>query len=248
MVINLRTPKYYTNPLDGLKIIDNYSSSLQLKWTPELLNEIREFVPSYSDYNDYFMLVDLKINTYLKNQFFELEEIKSLYILRERLLRILNPKIQLFVYHEPRDGDNLHAIVLIYYLDETGQEIFKEIDVTDIYPLNLHITKLREKVPDKFYYEIKLRVFEFLISTLEIPNNLKLEDERLKLTHYEEDEQIINHCLYKLKESIDKLSIDEFENINPELMKSIKAIKSWSNRAFSKLESINILDTKNIRK
>ena len=70
---------------------------------------------------EYYNEVVEELNHTFQDNKFELEKINHLYLLRERLYRIINPTIYLNAYKEKRANDALYINANVGFIDENGK-------------------------------------------------------------------------------------------------------------------------------
>lgn len=241
MLINLRTPKYYSNLNENLSTIENYSSILELNWDDHLWDEIHEFSSEYNEYHKYLEYINVSLHFHLSNQLFDKNKLKELISLKGRLIKILNPKIQLVIYREPRENDRLYAYAIVDLFDEN----LKEIDVVEFIPANYEFFNKECFTQEGYYFNIKRKVFEFLKTTLMVPKDIDFEYQLLEIRNYKDYESRTNRALSILQKTIEDLNIDELEEEKPELFKQLLSVKRCSERVFKRLNNTTILDLTN---
>jgi hypothetical protein len=242
MIVNIRLPKDTNKVNDGFSAIRTLIELLGSKW--QTSSGIYEF-DNLSFFNlyehfEYFKYVDSKLDFILFNRSINSNDTKELFIQKERLICLFNPKIQLLIYSDTLNDHKICFYAIVTHLNNDGVEIVSDIDIEELLPNGCNEFNIQEFLSDLLINKIKIKVYEFLKKTIEIPQNLDFERECMKLSHHNDSEKYANCSLSLLQDSIDNLHIEEIEDIT--LLKQLKDIKKHSKRLFKSLENLQILD------
>jgi hypothetical protein len=244
VIVDIQVPKVEGNLEDGLKVINNVVSLLENKWEQGVLNtefyEIRYF--NMISFYDYFKYVDSQLSFILNNRSIVFNKTKEFFILRERLLRVLYPKIQLLIYSDSLNHNKTCFYAIISHLNDLGEELFSEIELDELLPEDCDEFNLHEFLTDRFIKDIKFKVYGYLKTTIEIPNNLDLVFEMQKISHHNVYEGYANDFMEKLNKSIENLEVDELEKSDIILYKKLQEIKRLSFRVSNMLNKLQVLD------
>ncbi|MFY9160649.1 hypothetical protein [Aquirufa ecclesiirivi] len=233
------------DPKYSLTTIDKFRSLFQ-SYRRSNFEFPKDFNPYFDELRGYLYYLDDVLENYFGQRIIDFDEIKSLVLMRERILRIYNPKVKLVAYHEPRENDTLYAFAMVYYLNDEGDEVFDEVDITELLPQNFYAVQLREKIKEKtFRFNVDLKVYNFLKSTIEIPADIDFESKRWSIHNYYDFEYRTNYHGVKLRNLIDKLNFNDLEQSHQELYKSLLIIKNLARRYYNKQDEFEILNLKN---
>lgn len=169
----------------------------------------RKLVDHYKDSVEALLYLYQKEKTYLKRM-------SELYILSERLLRIIDPKIYLNAYIDKRSSEAVYINANVGFINSKGKVenvvVFMGKDPSG----DLEKAKSRIATDDKFNELVKKKVIERLMPKIDIPLrkiNEEILDTQLKLVFSEEDNNVIkqmdnlitsyNDCLFnETKQSV----------------------------------------------
>jgi hypothetical protein len=191
-------------------------------------------------YYEYFKYVDRQLAFILENRSIISTKTRELFILRERLIRILNPKIQLLIYSDSINDNKVYFYAIITHLSFEGAEVISEIELDELLPDGCDEFNIYEFLTNRLIVNIKFKAYEYLKQTIEIPNNLDFEREGMKISHHNDSEKYANYFLSMLRDSIENLHVQEIED--KALLKQLNDIKKHSKRLFNSLENLQILD------
>ncbi len=244
MIINIRSPKFDNTVEDGLSIIGNINELFKTKWqTPHGTKEFENHLFfNLIEYFNYFRYVDGQLEFILNNRSIISNKAKELFILRERLIRVLNPKIQLLIYSDSLNHNKTCFYAIISHLNDVGDELFSEIDLEELLPVGCDEFNLREFLTERFINSIKFKVFDYLKKTIQIPSAVDFDLELLKLSHHNEHEMYANKFCEDLLNKIENLEIDEIEKTDKNLYNQLKSIKKNSVRVSNFLNKLQVLD------
>jgi hypothetical protein len=244
VIVNIQVPKVEGNIEDGIKVINNVVSLLENKWEQGVLNaefdEIRYF--NMISFYEYFKYVDSQLSFILNNRSIVSNKTKEFFILRERLIRVLNPKIQLLIYTDSLNHNKTCFYAIISHLNDLGEELFSEIELDELLPEGCDEFNLYDFLNDRFIKNIKSKVYGYLKTTIEIPNNLDLVFEMQKISHHNQYEGYANDFMEELHDSIENLEINELEKSDIILYKKLKEIKDLSSTVTNILSKLQVLD------
>jgi hypothetical protein len=149
---------------------------------------------------EYYNEVVEELNHTFQDNKFELEKINHLYLLRERLYRIINPTIYLNAYKEKRANDALYINANVGFIsEETNLEVLKKKIENDL----SYIDSVKAKVIEKLLSKVNL-------DDMTIKNS--------KITRKKNEEMLIKneHRLLKCQLNIDQ-KLQDIATINPAL-------------------------------
>jgi hypothetical protein len=165
----------------------------------------------YEYYNE---VVEELNHTFQENKF-ELEKINHLYLLRERLYRIINPTIYLNAYKEKRANDALYINANVGFIDENGKVKNVVVFMGKSEETNLEV--LKNKIENDLSYidSVKAKVIEKLLSKVNLDD---MTIKNSKITRKNKEEMLINneHRLFKCHMII-KQKLQDIATINPAL-------------------------------
>jgi hypothetical protein len=172
----------------------------------------------YEFYND----VVEELNNTFKDNKFELEKINHLYLLRERLYRIINPTIYLNAYREKRANDALYINANVGFIDDNGKVKNVVVFMGKSEETNLEV--LKKKIENDLSYidSVKAKVIEKLLS------KVNLEDMTIKnnkISRMEKEELSIRNIerIFMVKKNIET-KLQEIVIINPALSNQVESI------------------------
>jgi hypothetical protein len=171
---------------------------------------------------EYYNEVVEELNHTFQDNKFELEKINHLYLLRERLYRIINPTIYLNAYKEKRANDALYINANVGFIDENGKVKNVVVFMGKSEETNLDV--LKKKIENDLSYidSVKAKVIEKLLS------KVNLEDMTIKnskITRKENEQMLIRneHRLLKCQMNIEQ-KLQDIATINPALRDLVLSI------------------------
>lgn len=173
---------------------------------------------------EYYNEVVEELNHTFQDNKFELEKINNLYLLRERLYRIINPTIYLNAYKEKRANDALYINANVGFIDDKGK--VKNVVVFMGKSEETDLEVLKKKIENDLSYidSAKAKVIEKLLTKVNlddmtIKNNKisRIEKEKMSLRNIDR--------MSKVKKDIEN-KLQEIVIINPALSNQVKSIAS----------------------
>lgn len=172
----------------------------------------------YEYYND----VVEELNKTFQDNEFELEKINHLYLLRERLYRIINPTIYLNAYREKRANDALYINANVGFIDENGKVKNVVVFMGKSEETNLEV--LKKKIENDLSYidSVKAKVIEKLLSKVNLDD---MTIKNSKITRKENEQMLIKneHRLLKCQMNIEQ-KLQDIATINPALRDLVLSI------------------------
>lgn len=172
----------------------------------------------YEYYNE---VVEELNHTFQENKF-ELEKINHLYLLRERLYRIINPTIYLNAYKEKRANDALYINANVGFIDENGKVKNVVVFMGKSEETNLEV--LKKKIENDLSYidSVKAKVIEKLLSKVNLDD---MTIKNSKITRKENEQMLIKneHRLLKCQMNIEQ-KLQDIATINPALRDLVLSI------------------------
>jgi hypothetical protein len=164
---------------------------------------------------EYYNEVVEELNHTFQDNKFELEKINHLYLLRERLYRIINPTIYLNAYKEKRANDALYINANVGFIDENGKVKNVVVFMGKSEETNLEV--LKKKIENDLSYidSVKAKVIEKLLSKVNLDD---MTIKNSKITRKMNEEMLIKneHRLLKCQLNIDQ-KLQDIATINPAL-------------------------------
>jgi hypothetical protein len=164
---------------------------------------------------EYYNEVVEELNHTFQDNKFELEKINHLYLLRERLYRIINPTIYLNAYKEKRANDALYINANVGFIDENGKVKNVVVFMGKSEETNLEV--LKKKIENDLSYidSVKAKVIEKLLSKVNLDD---MTIKNSKITRKKNEEMLIKneHRLLKCQLNIDQ-KLQDIATINPAL-------------------------------
>jgi len=164
---------------------------------------------------EYYNEVVEELNHTFQDNKFELEKINHLYLLRERLYRIINPTIYLNAYKEKRANDALYINANVGFIDENGKVKNVVVFMGKSEETNLEV--LKKKIENDLSYidSVKAKVIEKLLSKVNLDD---MTIKNSKITRKKNEEILFNneHRLLKCQMNIDQ-KLQDIATINPAL-------------------------------
>ncbi len=156
------------NRILSLSIIDKAMKAIND--VGEIDQQIKNNLNRYKLFDAYYYYeaVVEELNDAFKENKEDLEKINYLYLLRERLYRIINPTIYLNAYHEKRANDAIYINANVGFIDEKGK--VKNVVVFMGKSEETDINVLRTKIENNNSYieSVKEKVIEKLLSKINI--------------------------------------------------------------------------------
>ena len=164
---------------------------------------------------EYYNEVVEELNHTFQDNKFELEKINHLYLLRERLYRIINPTIYLNAYKEKRANDALYINANVGFIDENGKVKNVVVFMGKSEETNLEV--LKKKIENDLSYidSVKAKVIEKLLSKVNLDD---MTIKNSKITRKKNEEILFKneHRLLKCQLNIDQ-KLQDIATINPAL-------------------------------
>ena len=164
---------------------------------------------------EYYNEVVEELNHTFQDNKFELEKINHLYLLRERLYRIINPTIYLNAYKEKRANDALYINANVGFIDENGKVKNVVVFMGKSEETNLDV--LKKKIENDLSYidSVKAKVIEKLLSKVNLDD---MAIKNSKITRKENEQMLIikNDRLLKCQKNIEQ-KLQDITNFNPAL-------------------------------
>lgn len=164
---------------------------------------------------EYYNEVVEELNHTFQDNKFELEKINHLYLLRERLYRIINPTIYLNAYKEKRANDALYINANVGFIDENGKVKNVVVFMGKSEETNLDV--LKKKIENDLSYidSVKAKVIEKLLSKVNLDD---MTIKNSKITRKENEQMLIikNDRLLKCQKNIEQ-KLQDITNFNPAL-------------------------------
>ena len=164
---------------------------------------------------EYYNEVVEELNHTFHDNKFELEKINHLYLLRERLYRIINPTIYLNAYKEKRANDALYINANVGFIDENGKVKNVVVFMGKSEETNLDV--LKKKIENDLSYidSVKAKVIEKLLSKVNLDD---MTIKNSKITRKENEQMLIikNDRLLKCQKNIEQ-KLQDITNFNPAL-------------------------------
>jgi hypothetical protein len=171
---------------------------------------------------EYYNEVVEELNHTFQDNKFELEKINHLYLLRERLYRIINPTIYLNAYKEKRANDALYINANVGFIDENGKVKNVVVFMGKSEETNLEV--LKKKIENDLSYidSVKAKVIEKLLSKVNLDD---MTIKNSKITRKENEQMLIknNHRLVKCQKNIEQ-KLQDITTINPALRDLVLSI------------------------
>ena len=164
---------------------------------------------------EYYNEVVEELNHTFQDNKFELEKINHLYLLRERLYRIINPTIYLNAYKEKRANDALYINANVGFIDENGKVKNVVVFMGKSEETNLEI--LKKKIENDLSYidSVKAKVIEKLLSKVNL-DDMTIKNSKITRKKNEEILIINEHRLLKCQMNIEQ-KLQDIATINPAL-------------------------------
>ena len=171
---------------------------------------------------EYYNEVVEELNHTFQDNKFELEKINHLYLLRERLYRIINPTIYLNAYKEKRANDALYINANVGFIDENGK--VKNVVVFMGKSEETDLEVLKKKIENDLSYidSVKAKVIEKLLSKVNL-DDMTIKNN--KITRKKNEEILIKneHRLLKCQMNIEQ-KLQDIATINPALRDLVLSI------------------------
>ena len=171
---------------------------------------------------EYYNEVVEELNHSFQDNKFELEKINHLYLLRERLYRIINPTIYLNAYKEKRANDALYINANVGFIDENGK--VKNVVVFMGKSEETDLEVLKKKIENDLSYidSVKAKVIEKLLSKVNL-DDMTIKNN--KITRKKNEEILIKneHRLLKCQMNIEQ-KLQDIATINPALRDLVLSI------------------------
>jgi hypothetical protein len=171
---------------------------------------------------EYYNEVVEELNHTFQDNKFELEKINHLYLLRERLYRIINPTIYLNAYKEKRANDALYINANVGFIDENGKVKNVVVFMGKSEETNLDV--LKKKIENDLSYidSVKAKVIEKLLSKVNL-DDMTIKNN--KITRKKNEEILIKneHRLLKCQMNIEQ-KLQDIATINPALRDLVLSI------------------------
>ena len=171
---------------------------------------------------EYYNEVVEELNHSFQDNKFELEKINHLYLLRERLYRIINPTIYLNAYKEKRANDALYINANVGFIDENGK--VKNVVVFMGKSEETDLEVLKKKIENDLSYidSVKAKVIEKLLSKVNLDD---MTIKNSKITRKENEQMLIRneHRLLKCQMNIEQ-KLQDIATINPALRDLVLSI------------------------
>ena len=171
---------------------------------------------------EYYNEVVEELNHTFQDNKLELEKINHLYLLRERLYRIINPTIYLNAYKEKRANDALYINANVGFIDENGKVKNVVVFMGKSEETNLDV--LKKKIENDLSYidSVKAKVIEKLLSKVNLDD---MTIKNSKITRKENEQMLIRneHRLLKCQMNIEQ-KLQDIATINPALRDLVLSI------------------------
>jgi hypothetical protein len=190
----------------------------------EIDEKVKNNIVSYNlkKVYEYYNEVVEELNHTFQDNKFELEKINHLYLLRERLYRIINPTIYLNAYKEKRANDALYINANVGFIDEKGK--VKNVVVFMGKSEETDLEVLKKKIENDLSYidSVKAKVIEKLLSKVNLDD---MTIKNSKITRKENEQMLIknNHRLVKCQKNIEQ-KLQDITTINPALRDLVLSI------------------------
>ncbi len=190
----------------------------------EIDEKVKNNIVSYNlkKVYEYYNEVVEELNHTFQDNKFELEKINHLYLLRERLYRIINPTIYLNAYKEKRANDALYINANVGFIDEKGK--VKNVVVFMGKSEETDLEVLKKKIENNLSYidSVKAKVIEKLLSKVNLDD---MTIKNSKITRKENEQMLIknNHRLVKCQKNIEQ-KLQDITTINPALRDLVLSI------------------------
>ena len=164
---------------------------------------------------EYYNEVVEELNHTFQDNKFELEKINHLYLLRERLYRIINPTIYLNAYKEKRANDALYINANVGFIDENGKVKNVVVFMGKSEETNLEV--LKKKIENDLSYidSVKAKVIEKLLSKVNL-DDMTIKNSKINRMENEQMRIRNNHHLVKCQKNIDQ-KLQDIATFNPAL-------------------------------
>ena len=161
---------------------------------------------------EYYNEVVEELNHTFQDNKFELEKINHLYLLRERLYRIINPTIYLNAYKEKRANDALYINANVGFIDENGKVKNVVVFMGKSEETDLEVLKKNDL---SYIDSVKAKVIEKLLSKVNL-DDMTIKNN--KITRKKNEEILIKneHRLLKCQMNIEQ-KLQDIATINPAL-------------------------------
>ena len=171
---------------------------------------------------EYYNEVVEELNHTFQDNKFELEKINHLYLLRERLYRIINPTIYLNAYKEKRANDALYINANVGFIDENGKVKNVVVFMGKSEETNLEV--LKKKIENDLSYidSVKAKVIEKLLSKVNL-DDMTIKNSKITRKKNEEILIINEHRLLKCQMNIEQ-KLQDIATINPALRDLVLSI------------------------
>ena len=171
---------------------------------------------------EYYNEVVEELNHTFQDNKFELEKINHLYLLRERLYRIINPTIYLNAYKEKRANDALYINANVGFIDENGKVKNVVVFMGKSEETNLDV--LKKKIENDLSYidSVKAKVIEKLLSKVNL-DDMTIKNSKITRKKNEEILIINEHRLLKCQMNIEQ-KLQDIATINPALRDLVLSI------------------------
>lgn len=172
----------------------------------------------YEYYND----VVEELNKTFQDNKFELERINHLYLLRERLYRIMNPTIYLNAYKEKRANDALYINANVGFIDEKGKVKNVVVFMGKSEETNLEVLKKKIEIDISYINSVKAKVIEKLLSKVDL-DDMSIKNSKMSRKEKEEMNNQTNDRLSRIRKSLDQ-KLQDISNFNPALNNVVRSI------------------------
>jgi len=171
---------------------------------------------------EYYNEVVEELNHTFQDNKFELEKINHLYLLRERLYRIINPTIYLNAYKEKRANDALYINANVGFIDENGKVKNVVVFMGKSEETNLDV--LKKKIENDLSYidSVKAKVIEKLLSKVNL-DDMTIKNSKIARKKNEEILIKNEHRLLKCQMNIEQ-KLQDIATINPALRDLVLSI------------------------
>jgi hypothetical protein len=163
-----------------------------------------------------------ELNNTFKDNKFELEKINHLYLLRERLYRIINPTIYLNAYREKRANDALYINANVGFIDDNGKVKNVVVFMGKSEETNLEV--LKKKIENDLSYidSVKAKVIEKLLSKVNL-DDMSIKNNKISRMEKEELSRRNIERIFMVKKNIEN-KLQQIVIINPELSNQVESI------------------------
>jgi hypothetical protein len=171
---------------------------------------------------EYYNEVVEELNHTFQDNKFELEKINHLYLLRERLYRIINPTIYLNAYKEKRANDALYINANVGFIDENGKVKNVVVFMGKSEETNLEV--LKKKIENDLSYidSVKAKVIEKLLSKVNL-DDMTIKNSKINRIENEQMRIRNNHHLVKCQKNIEQ-KLQDITIFNPALRDLVLSI------------------------